>query len=105
MNTVIIGHEKICASNGRVERGHPVRSGRLAHARYADSGGTIAPQRNGDSGGRVEREFEAADDSQKRRRRMQKIDVRQGISPACAVMLHLRACYVSKAAILTSPAP
>jgi hypothetical protein len=26
-------------------------------------------------------------------------------SPARAVMLHLRACYVSKAAILTIPAP
>jgi len=31
-------------------------------------------------------------------------DMRQGIA-ACAVMLHLRACYVSKAAILTIPAP
>jgi hypothetical protein len=32
------------------------------------------------------------------------VDVRQGIAE-CAVMLHLRARYVSKAAILTIPAP
>jgi hypothetical protein len=36
------------------------------------------------------------------RRRTENKDMRQGIA-ARAVMLHLRACYVSKAAILTIP--
>ena len=38
----------------------------------------------------------------KARGRLEKINLRQGVN-ARAVMLHLRSCYVSKAAILTVP--
>jgi hypothetical protein len=100
---VIVGFDELCASNGedRMVRGQlpfpPIRHG--SHAATAGTNvrrgnrapvvpriaksATPEPPQNV-SGGSFKRTCDKA-------------------SPAAAVMLHLRSCYVSKAAILTSP--
>jgi len=82
-----------------------VRSGRSAHARHANSGGTNPTTAEARCcGGAPKADFGQLIAVKK--------DVCPGLKLACdkaspehAVMLHLRARYVSKAAILTIPAP
>jgi hypothetical protein len=104
MNEVIAVAGEICASNAQMETIGRFGSGRMAHGGHAIVDGTnlfgddaagplrsrhaIFVTQNSGCSGRGRAGNCACDKA----------------SLACAVMLHLRACYVSKAAILTIPA-
>ena len=75
------------------------------HSRHANTPGTNSPLGEGCGVAARERaKFGRAELAQNSLQLDLKNDMRQGIAGA-AVMLHLRSCYVSKAAILTIPAP
>jgi hypothetical protein len=78
------------------------RSATRAHGAYAISGGAFSPR--GDAASVVHLAAESPDGNAGRSgfRAMPKSS-RDMASPSMGVMLHLRACYVSKAAILTVP--
>jgi hypothetical protein len=75
-----------------------------AHQAHAFEGGTIALAADGEMDVLFGRGAEsAAADSLENRLEESSLDECDKRSPAAAVMLHLRFCYVSKAAILTVP--
>jgi len=101
---VIVGRDELCASNGedgmtRERLPFPP----VGHGSHAAAAGTNVRLVNSTPTGRKAAKFAAPDSRQNTsgghfQRTCDKA------SPAAAVMLHLRSCYVSKAAILTVPA-
>jgi len=103
MNKVIAATGETCASNAQMERIGAFRSKSRAHGGHAIAGGTNFSELTRQHMAAIRIAIFVTQNCRWTARGRAEVRTYDKAAPACAVMLHLRACYVSKAAILTIP--